>query len=53
MKLFLSLVWLIEGILCEKRMAEEILYVYLFCNSEMSMERLAARVAGLFFIFKL
>lgn len=28
-----------------------ILYVYLFCNREMSMERFAARVAGLFFIF--
>lgn len=34
-------------------MAEGILYVYLFCNSEMSMERLAARVAVFFFIFKL
>lgn len=32
-------------------MAEGILYVYLFCNSEMSMERLAARVAVFFFYF--
>lgn len=25
-----------------------LLYVYLFCHSELSVERLAARVAGLF-----